>query len=152
MLRAQFTDALKQALKNQEKTRLSTLRLIVAALKDKDIEARGRGITTGIEESSIVQMLQSMIKQREQSIVLYEQGGRPELVQKEQEEINIIKQFLPEMMTEEEMKKALQIGIQELGITTSKEMSRLMAFLREKYLGKMDFSKVVPLIKEILPS
>jgi len=150
MLRNKLNEALKEAMKNQEVRCVSTVRLILAALKDRDIAARGKGNVDGISEDEILGMLQSMIKQRRESITMYEQGGRLELAQQEVEEIEVIEKFLPEQMGEDEMSDAITALIAELEATNLKDMGRTMSALKERYAGKMDFGKARALVKSHL--
>ena len=150
MLRQQLNDALKSAMLSKDSRTVSTVRLILAALKDRDIAARPRGQADGISEDEILQMLQSIIKQRRESISLYEQGGRLELAQQEQDEIAIIERFLPQQMNEDEMLAAIRVAIGELGATGIKDMGRVMAALKERHAACMDFSKAGPLTKKEL--
>ncbi len=141
MLRQQLNDKLKSAMLAKEARMVSTVRLILAALKDRDIAARSRNVMDGIGDDEILSMLQSMIKQRRESISLYEQGGRLELAQQEQEEIAIIETFLPKQMDEAETLVAVKAVIAELGAGGIKDMGRVMAALKERYAGQMDFTK-----------
>ena len=141
MLRQQLNDALKTAMLAKEARVVSTVRLILAALKDRDIAARSRGVTDGIGEDEILSMLQSMIKQRRESIVLYEQGGRQELAQQERDEIVVIERFLPRQMDEAETAQAVKAAIEEIGATGLKDMGKVMAVLKERFAGQMDFTK-----------
>lgn len=150
MLRERFNEALKDAMKTKEQRVLSTVRMILAKLKDKDIDARGRGITTGIEEGEILAMLQGMVKQRQESMALFEQGGRPELAQQEGEEIQVIERFLPKQMSESEALDAIRAIIAETGAASLKDMGKVMAELRARYAGQMDFGKASGLIKQQL--
>jgi len=150
MLRTRLSESLKQAMLAKEARAVSTLRLVLAALKDRDIAARGRGVADGIGEDEILQMLQSMIKQRRESIALYEQGGRLELAQQEQEEIAIIERFLPKAMSEAETEAAIKEVIAEIGATGIKDMGKVMASLRERFAGRMDFGKASGAVKKIL--
>ncbi|MCW5770501.1 MAG: GatB/YqeY domain-containing protein [Rhodospirillaceae bacterium] len=150
MLRETFKTALKDAMKARNERAIATLRLIQAALKDRDIAARTRGKTDGIDETEILAMLQTMIKQRKESITHFEQGGRLELAQQEQEEIGIIEGFLPKQMGEGETAKAIADLIAELGAASIKDMGRTMAALRERYAGQMDFTKASALVKQAL--
>jgi uncharacterized protein YqeY len=150
MLRQQLSDALKAAMLNKEARAVSTVRLILAALKDRDIAARSKGVTDGIGEDDIRQMLQSMIKQRNESIALYEQGGRQELAQQEREEIAIIERFLPRQMSEDEIAEAVGAVVIEVGAVGIKEMGRVMAALKERYPGQMDFAKAGAHAKKVL--
>ena len=150
MLRARLNDALKVAMKNRDTLKTNTVRLIVAALKDRDIAMRGKGKTDKISEDEILSMLQSMIKQRTESIKLYEQGGRAELAEQEQAEIGIIQGFLPEPLSDDESASAIKEAISEVGATSLKEMGKVMAILKEHHAGRMDFGKASAVIKEQL--
>jgi uncharacterized protein YqeY len=141
MLRARFTEALKDSMRAKNERATGTLRLILAALKDRDIAARGKGNHEGIPEEEIAQMLQSMIKTRRESITLYEQGGRVELADQEREEIVVIEGFLPKQMSEEEVAAAIKAAIAEAGATSIKDMGKVMAALKARHAGRMDFSK-----------
>lgn len=147
MLRQRLNEALKQAMLARDTRTVSTVRLILAALKDRDIAARSRGVTDGIGDDEILQMLQSMMKQRRESISLYEQGGRLELAQQEAEEITIIERFMPRQMSEAESAEAIKALLAELGATGLKDMGRVMAALRERFAGQMDFSKASAIVK-----
>jgi uncharacterized protein YqeY len=147
MLRQQFNEALKTAMLAKDARTVSTVRLIVAALKDRDIAARSRGVTDGIADEEVLQMLQQMIKQRRESIVLYEQGGRQDLAQQETEEIGIIGRFLPKQMSEEEITEAVRAVAAEIEATTLKDMGRVMAVLKERHAGTMDFTKASSIVK-----
>lgn len=150
MLRQQFNEALKSAMLAKDARTVSTVRLIVAALKDRDIAARPRGVTDGIPDEEVLQMLQQMVKQRRESITLYEQGGRLELAQQEQEEIEIISRFLPKQMSEAEMTEAVKAVIAEIDAKTLKDMGRVMAVLKERFSGTMDFTKASLTVKGLL--
>ncbi len=150
MLRTRLNDALKAAMKAKEKRTIATIRLILAALKDRDIAARGKGNLEGIDEDGILAMLQSMIKQRRESIVLYEKGGRLDLARQESEEITIIEQFLPRQLGEDEMAEAVKTVIQEVDAKSLKDLGRTMAALKERYAGRMDFAKASARVKEQL--
>ena len=130
MLRQAFTDRMKQALKAGDARALSTTRLILAGLKDRDIAARGQGNAEGISETEIQRMLQAMIKQRRESIALYEQGNRADLAQREREEIALIESFLPRQLEESEIEAAVKTLIAETGAAGMKDMGRIMAALR----------------------
>lgn len=147
MLRQRLSDELKTAMKAKDQQVTATLRLILAALKDRDIAARGKGNADGIDETEILQMLQTMIKQRQDSIEHYEHGGRLELAEQERREIEIIQGFLPRQLDERETEAAVQSVIAELGASSIKDMGRTMAALRERYSGQMDFGKVSGLVK-----
>jgi uncharacterized protein len=150
MLRQRLSDELKAAMKSRDQLTTSTLRLILAALKDRDIAARPRGVSDGVDDAEIVDMMQKMVRQRQESIVLYRQGGRQELVDKEQAEIGIIEKFLPQKMSDAEQDQAIAALIAELGATTIKDMGRAMAALKERYAGRLDFAKVGQLVKQKL--
>lgn len=149
-IRIALNDALKQAMRARDELSTSVLRLILAALKDRDIAHRTNGRDDGIPEADVVGMLQSMIKQRRESIKMYEQGGRPELAGKEAAEIAIIEGFLPKQMSEAEIKAAVDAAVAELGAATLKDIGRVMALLRERHPGSMDFAKASAAIKAAL--
>jgi len=150
MLREQLREALKQAMKAKNQRAVSTLRLILAALKDRDIAARGRGVTDGIGEPEIIEMMQKMVRQRHESIELYERGNRPELARQEAEEIAIIEGYLPRQLDEAEAGQAVDAVVAELGATTLKDMGRVMAALKERFGGRMDFAKAGARVKQKL--
>lgn len=150
MLRQQITDAMKEAMKARDERTLSSVRLIMAALKSKDIDARPSGNTDGIPDDQILSMMQAMIKQRRDSIALYHQGNRQDLVDKEEAEIRVIERFLPKQMTDEEMTIVVGAVIVELGAAGAKDMGRVMAALKARYAGRMDFSKAGPKVKTAL--
>jgi uncharacterized protein YqeY len=147
MLRARIDDALKIAMKAKEKHTVGTVRLIMAALKDRDIAARSKGNNDGIGEDETLSMLQSMIKQRRESVEMYEKGGRAELAEQEAGEIEIIQTFLPTQMDEAEVNAAVQEAIDDLPATSLKDMGKVMGALKEKFAGQMDFSKASARIK-----
>jgi hypothetical protein len=140
---------MKDAMKSQEKLRLSTLRLVNAAIKNADIEARTAG-KEPIADDAILSLLQKLIKQRQESVELYEKGGRKELAQTEREEIEIIKGFLPQQMSEAEAKAAIAAIIKETGAASVKDMGKVMAALKERHAGQMDFGKASGLVKGLL--
>jgi uncharacterized protein YqeY len=150
MLRARFNEALKTAMKSKHERGVATLRLILAALKDRDIAARGKGNQDGISDEEVAQMLRSMIKQRRESIDLYEQGGRVELAEQERQEIAIIEEFLPRQMSAEETSAAVKALIQEIGAGGLKDMGKVMAALKERYAGRMDFAQASKTVKQLL--
>jgi uncharacterized protein YqeY len=147
MLRTRLNESLKVALKAKQAGSVATLRLILAALKDRDIAGRTKGFPDGIPDDEILQMLQSMIKQRRESIAMYEQGGRLELAEREAYEITVIEGFLPKQMSEEDIAAAIATVIPELQAGGLKDMGRVMAALRETYAGQMDFGKASQLVK-----
>ena len=148
-MRDQFTEALKLAMKKQDKRRTSTLRLILAAIKDRDIASRSRD-TEGVSDSEILEILMRMIKQRRESVTIYEEAGRLELAQQEQEEIDIISTFMPKQLDDAEIEAAVTQTLQEIGAAGLKDMGRAMAALKERYRGQMDFSKASALVKSKL--
>ena len=152
MLREKINNVLKTAMKAKEQTKVLTLRLINAAVKDRDIADRTKGGVDeeGISDDRILQLLQSMVKQRRDSIEAYNKGGRPELAARESEEIEVIQQFLPEQLDDDEMTAAVMAVIKEIGAESLKEMGAVMAKLREDYAGQLDFGKVSEIVKKRL--
>ncbi|EKV26980.1 Transamidase GatB domain protein [Caenispirillum salinarum AK4] len=150
MLRSDLQDALKEAMRAKDSSGVATIRLIMAALKDRDIAARSKGQMEGISDDEILQMLQSMIKQRRESIQMYEQGGRLELAEREKAEIEWISKFLPRQMTEDEAAAAVDSAIADLDASGLKDMGRVMAALRERHAGQMDFGKASGIVKQKL--
>jgi uncharacterized protein len=150
MLRHKFTDSLKEAMKGKDQLATSTMRLVIAKLKEQDIDARGKGKSAGIGDAEIQQMLQGMIKQRRESITLYEQGGRPELAEKERGEIAIIERFLPKQLSDAELEQAVKDTIAAIGALGMKDMGRTMAALKERYAGQMDGAKSSQVVKRLL--
>jgi uncharacterized protein len=149
-MRERFTAELKGAMKAGDKRRLGTIRLIQAAIKDKDIEARGAGRGQATEEE-ILALLQKMIKQRQESVAIYDQNARPELAEAEREEIEVIRSFLPKQMDEAETRAAVTTAIAETGAASMKDMGKVVGALRTKYAGQMDFGKASGIVKEMLP-
>jgi uncharacterized protein YqeY len=150
MLRARLNDELKSAMKSKDQRAVSTVRLILAALKDRDIAARSKGNTEGISEEEIGDLLHKMVRQRRESIELYEQGKREDLAQQEREEIQVIERFLPKQMGEGEMDAAVAAVIADLKAGSIKDMGRVMAELKQRHAGQMDFSKASALVKQRL--
>ncbi len=150
MLRAEINEALKSAMKAKDQRATSTLRLILAALKDRDIAARGKSASEEITDEEILEMLQKMIRQRHESIEYYKKGGRADLVQRETEEIEIIRRFLPEQLDQEDMTAAIKVVIAEVGAAGIKDMGRTMAALKQDYAGRMDFAKASAIVKQRL--
>ncbi len=149
-LREQFTDAMKDAMRAKDVKRLATVRLILSTLKDRDIANRTEETREGIADDKILDMLGKMIKQREESATAYESGKRPELAQAERDEIEIIRSFMPRQMDEGEMRTAIAMAIAEAGATQMKDMGKVVAILRAKYAGQMDFGKASAIAKELL--
>ena len=147
MIREQLPNALKSALKDKDARAVSTLRLIMAALKDRDIAARGKDNSEGIGDDEILQMLQTMVKQRRESITMYEKGGRLELAEQEAEEIVIIQRFLPEQLDASATETAVEKTIADLGATGLKDMGGVMGALRDNYAGQMDFGRASGIVK-----
>jgi len=147
MLRDRIKEAMKTAMKAKDEIGLAATRLIQAALKDRDIAARSKGNTDGIGDDEILGMLQSMIKQRRDSIEMYEKGGRPELAEREAREIDVIETFLPEQMDEDAVNAAIDAVMKEMEATSMKDMGRVMAALKERHAGSMDFGKASALVK-----
>ncbi|HCS23322.1 MAG TPA: glutamyl-tRNA amidotransferase [Rhodospirillaceae bacterium] len=150
MLRTRFQEQLKQSLHAKDEIAVSTLRLIIAAMKDRDIAARGKGNWEGITEDEILAMLQSMIKQRHESIKMYQQGKRDDLAAREASEIRVIETFLPAQLSEDEVKVAIDTAIEAVGAAGIKDMGKVIADMKSKYTGQVDFSKVSALVKERL--
>ena len=150
MLRPALNDALKNAMKAKDQRALSTVRLILAALKDRDIAARGSGSSDPIPDSAILEMLQKMVKQRHESIDMYTKGNRPELAQQEREEIAVIESFMPKQMGEAEMSAAVDAAIAATGAAGIKDMGKVMAALKQDHAGVMDFAKAGGLVKQKL--
>ncbi len=150
MLREQLKDALKTAMLAKDNPRVSTIRLILAAVKDRDIASRGTSKDGSISNDDILQLLQSMIKQRKDSIAMYEKGGRQDLVDSEQGEIDIIQSFLPRQMDADETAKAVEEVVAATQASGLKDMGKVMAALREQYAGQMDFGQASAAVKAIL--
>ncbi len=150
MFRTELGDALKDAMRAKQACAVSTLRLILAALKDRDIAARGKGNSEGISDEEILDLLQKMVRQRRDSIELFEKGDRQDLADKEAEEILVIQRFLPKQLDPDQVRGAVQEVIEELGAATIKDMGRVMAALKERYAGRMEFGKASALVKERL--
>jgi hypothetical protein len=149
MLRDDINSALKDAMKARDERRVSTLRLVNSSLKNADIEARGQG-KGPLGDDAVLGVLQKMIKQRHESVELYEKGGRAELAQQEREEIGIITAYLPKQMSEDEVKAAIAETMREIGAAGMKDMGKVVGALKGKYAGKMDFAKASALLKAAL--
>jgi hypothetical protein len=150
MLRERLTTEMKEAMKAGDKRKLGTVRLIQAALKDKDIELRGTGKSPA-SDNEILALMQKMIKQRQESVAMYDQGGRPELAEQEREEARVIQSFLPQQMGDDEVRAAIVATVAETGAASIKDMGKVIAALRAKYAGRMDFGRASGLVKELLP-
>jgi hypothetical protein len=149
-LRDQLNNAVKEAMKARNQKRLGCLRLVQSALKDRDIAHRTEENRDVISDDEILSLLAKLIKQREDSIELYEKGGRPELAAAEREEIAVIREFMPKQMDADEAKAAVAAVIAELGAASLKDMGKVMAALKERFAGKMDFAKASAAVKELL--
>ena len=149
-LRNKISVALKKAMKDKDAARLSTLRLINAAIKDKDIDARATGQDDGVGESEVLAILGKMTKQRAESARTYEEGGRLDLAERELEEITVIEEFLPNQLDEAASVKAVDGAITEVGADSIRDMGKVMAVLKAKYTGQMDFGTVGPMVKNRL--
>ena len=150
MLREQIKAKLVEAMKAKDDKTTGTLRLINAAIKDKDIADRSKGNMNGIDDAAILSLLQSMIKQRRESIDMYTKGGRSDLAASEQAEIDVIQSFLPKQMSDEEVKAAITAIVAEVGATSVKDMGKVMGVLKAKYAGQLDMGKASGLIKAVL--
>ena len=150
VLRTRITDALKQAMRDKDAARLSTLRLINAAIKDKDIAARATGTDEGVPDSEVLAILGKMAKQRLESARAYEEGGRLDLAERERSEIVIIEEYLPRQLNEEETAAAVEAAISEIGAESIRDMGKGIGALKGKYTGQMDFGKVGPMVKDRL--
>ena len=150
MLRDKLNEAMKDAMRARDQAALGTIRLILAKLKDVDIASRTEANREGVADDKILSMMQGMIKQRRESIELYKQGNRPDLVDQETAEIAVIERFLPQQMDEAATKAAIEAVVGEIGATGIKDMGRTMAALKERHAGEMDFQKASALVKEAL--
>ncbi len=149
-LRSRVSTALKEAMKAKDSERLSTLRLINAAIKDRDIAARGEGEDGLVGDDVVLSILGKMVKQRQESARAYEEGGRLELAESELAEIRIIEEFLPRQLDEDETVKAIDTAIAEVGADSIRDMGKVMGALKSRYTGQMDFGKVGPMVKDRL--
>lgn len=149
-MQERFTEALKDAVKSQDKIRVSTLRLITAAIKDRDIAARSADNGAGVSDEQILEILAKMVKQRQEAAATYEEAGRLELAEQERAEITIIEEFLPTQLSEAEIEVAVAEAIAELDASSLKDMGKVMGALKSKYAGQMDFGKAGGLVKQRL--
>ena len=150
MLRDNLAEALKEAMRARDMTTVGAVRLILAKLKEVDIAARTEASREGVADDRILSMLQGMIKQRNESVVLYEKGNRPELAEKEKAEIAVIERFLPRQMDEAAVAAAVADAVASTGAKTVKDMGGVMAALKAKYAGQMDFAKASATVKKVL--
>lgn len=149
MLRDDLQNSLKEAMKNRDTQTVNAVRLIIAGQKEKDVEARGKGQEKASDDI-LLAMMQSMIKQRKESIKIYEDGNRPDLAQKEQAEIDVITRFLPKQLSAAEAEAAIKAIIAEVGAASVKDMGKVMGALKNKYAGQMDFGAASGIIKQLL--
>lgn len=149
-IRPEINNKLKEALKSKDQVALSTIRLIMAALKDRDITARASGKAEGIDDSEILSMLQSMMKQRNESIKTYEDAGRKDLADRERAEIVVIETFMPKQLSEDEITAAVQSKIKETGADSVRDMGKVMAALKAEYAGQFDMGRASALVKSAL--
>ena len=149
MLRDDINNAVKDAMRAKDERKLSTLRMVNSSLKNADIEARGQS-KPPLSDEDILGLLQKMIKQRQESVVLYDKGGRPELAAQEREEIAVISAYLPKQMSDDEVKAAIAATVTETGAAGMKDMGKVIAALKAKYAGQMDFGKASGLVKAAL--
>ena len=149
-MQEQFSEALKAAVKSQDKIRIATLRLITAAIKDRDIAARTADNRDGVSDEEILQVLAKMVKQRHEAATTYEEAGRLELAEQERSEIAVIEEFMPSQLDEDAMSAAVDAALAELGADSLKDMGKVRGRLKDKYAGQMDFGKAGALVKEKL--
>lgn len=149
MLREDLQNALKEAMKEKNMAVVGAVRLIIAGLKEKDVEARGKGKEKA-EDTELLAMMQTMIKQRNESVRIYLEGNRPELAEKEKAEIEVIERFLPKQLSDDEVNEVIKSVIANLGAQSIKDMGKVMAALRSEYAGQMDFGKASGMIKSLL--
>ena len=149
-LRAEIMQAMKDAMKAGDKPRLSTIRLMQSAIKDKDIASRTDGRNDGVSDADLLELFSKMVKQRRESADMYEKGGRADLVASEKAEIAVLEEFMPKQMSEAETKAAVEAVVAEVGATSVKDMGKVMAALKTKYAGQMDFGKAGAVVKAAL--
>lgn len=146
-LRTRILDAIKTAMKEKDTLRVSTLRLVSAAVKDRDIAARAEDRVEGIDDAEILSLLSKMVKQRKESAQTYEENGRPELAERERDEIEIIRDFMPKPLSEEEMKNIIATLVEDSGATCLKDMGKIMGQLKSSYAGRVDMGKAGAVVK-----
>lgn len=149
MLREDLQNSLKEAMKSKDMKTVNAVRLIIAGQKEKDVEARGKGLEKA-SDADLLAIMQTMIKQRNESIKIYNEGNRPDLAEKEQAEIDVITRFLPKQMDAAEIDEAIKAAISETGAASIRDMSKIMGALKAKYAGKMDFGAASAAIKKFL--
>ena len=146
-LRERINEGLKTAMREKDATRLSTLRLISAAIKDQDINARAKGNSEGVSEAEVLTILGKMVKQRQESVRAYEEGGRIDLAEQERTEIGYIEEFLPRQLSDEEVAAAVEEAMASVGASSIRDMGKVMGALKSRYTGQMDFGVVGPMVK-----
>ncbi len=149
-LRTRLNTSIKQAMRDKDSARLSTLRLINAAIKDRDIAARGDGNEDGVGDDEVLGILGKMVKQRKDTAKTYEEGGRLDLAERELSEIDVIEEFLPRKLSDEEVAAAVDAAVTETGASSIRDMGRVMGALKSKYTGQMDFGAVGGMVKDRL--
>jgi uncharacterized protein YqeY len=149
-MRDKITSAMKTAMREKEADRLATLRLINAAIKDRDIALRGEGNIDGVADKDILAILAKMVKQRHDSVAQYDAAGRKDLADRERFEIKVIEEFLPKQLSEDEVKAAVQKAITSVGAESIRDMGRVMGVLKSSYAGQMDFGKAGGAVKQLL--
>ena len=148
MFRERFAGDLKEAIKARDAIRVSTLRLVIAAIKDRDIAARSEDNAEGVSDADILAILAKMIRQRQESAGVYEQAGRLDLAEQESAEIAVLRQYLPKQMSEVEVAQAVAVAIESTGASSVRDMGKVMAFLKARHTGKMDFARAGAAIKQ----
>ena len=149
-LRTRITSSIKQAMRDKDSSRLSTLRLINAAIKDRDIAARAEGVEDGVADDEVLGILGKMVKQRKDSAKTYEEGGRFDLAERELSEIDVIEEFLPRKLSDKEIASAIDAAVSDTGAASIRDMGKVMGALKSKYTGQMDFGSVGPMVKDRL--
>lgn len=152
ILRDKISDSTKTAMKEKDKLRVSTLRLVLAAIKDRDIDARAKDRCQGIDDAEIMSLLSKMVKQREESAKTYDENGRPELADRERQEIEIVREFLPTPLSQEEMTTIIAAMVEESGATGLKDMGKIMGLLKSNYAGRVDMGQAGAVVKSHLTS
>jgi uncharacterized protein YqeY len=148
--RTELNNALKDAMKSRDELTLNTVRMVIAKMKDQDIEARAKGNPDGITDSEVLSLMQNMIKQRQESAKMYREGGRPELAEKEDNEIKVIEKFLPKQLSDEDVQKVVENLISSTGAASIKDMGKVMAELKANYAGQLDMAKAGAVLKQKL--
>ena len=149
-MREKITSAMKQAMKDKDSLRLSTLRLVNAAIKDQDIAERGKGNDNGLDDAGILSLLAKMIKQRQESATTYADAGRDELAKQETDEIKVIEEFLPKQLSDDEIKAAVEKAIADQKAESIRDMGKVMGALKSEFAGQMDFGKAGGIVKSML--